>query len=672
MLRILDKYDKTLHRGYTLAEMLIVLVIVSLIMMALPRATKKLFHVTTKPGENGRMECYYEVTSSGTLQLVNYYEAGSQKKTCKDNGATCATTSFRNVSYAGTTYRGCVFEVPKNAVYMALSGVGGGGAGAWPLATRNSNTSKFFTTPELEYVTRSSTISKTPNNDRWPQWLKNLYNKNFPSGAATVQKNAIEQMFKDFADDSNRENMEIKVSWQSMKLRYTPSGKAGKLITMYFPQIVGDSTIVAVPGVGGKATNYSASTSVSTSATAQIAKFNGEAGTTTRVFIVSTSGSPIELLKARGGAGGVVFKTDTGDILDAYVSADQPAEKLELADDEGLHNEDVVKLKPSGFVTLISEGAGTASSLLKYYNDHPTYIRPGDGGRGSFNIFNSSESFLKRFYYINDYETVKKQTSPVKQKLTGTKWSNVSSYVKRDYESPSGNGSCTRTRANVVSNASTATFRTTFVGTCTTLPFGGGIQCTVGNSTDIDDSTCGGKMSAARDSAAYPSKYFYINPSTINVHSIPQQTTCAKFQVMGKNTSATPENTLNRCNTHINDGVKDSHGKYVHCTLGNKLGSPYSQDSSNRFYKYNSGSIANTGCYYDNQIGYVDSTTGDIIDRSPTAGRIVCKLPPEPFGQLNYLSCPNKSSAFTCPDGTSSTSICKPSDGGNGAVVLLW
>ena len=687
MLRILNKYDKTRHRGYTLAEMLIVLVIVALILMALPRATKKLFPVTAKPGSNGRMECYYQMNASGVPVLTSYMQVGSSHGTpCLNNGASCANTAFKTITVDGTNVTGCVFEPPKNAVYMALYAVGGGGGGASPMIMRSN---KYYTTPVLEYVTKSSNVSKYSNDNRWPQWLKNMYAQNFPSGVPNAQKNAIKNMFNHFIADRDIDNFDIKVTMQTMKLRYTQSGKAGKLVSMFFPQIDGNATMVVVPGTAGSASNKVENSNIAANASVTAKKsFNGNPGTDTRIFILWPGQNPIEFLRARGGAGGIVYREDSNDVLDAYVSADQPAENTkegaQLVDTEGLQNEMAVLQKSSGFVSYLTEGSNTESNMAAYYNNHPELSLPGDGGRGAFNVFHTTQANLKRFYFINDYDTVIHRDNPVKSKLSGSKWTNVSTYVSRTYRTSNADGTfstgnCER-KNGTISLTSDTTFRAKYYGTCTTMQFGGGIYCTMGNSTDIDDNTCKNETTTLRSG--------YHNVAT-NVNYIPQNLACTSFKATGVNLNAKVNNTQNRCSAHVDDGVKDSKGKYVHCTVQRQnSGSHISKDtgisaySNNRYttgaktspagsYNKNNG----IGCYYDNQIGYVDSTTGNVVDKSPTAGRIVCIFPPEPDIKTNYMSCPSGHGSgwtYHCPDGSTTTSLCKPSNGGNGAVVLLW
>ena len=680
MLRIFDKYDKTWHNGYTLAEMLIVLVIVALIMMALPRATKKLFNVTTKPGDNGRLECFYDPNAATPTLIKHYATSGGVKITCEQvnptsndgNGLNGTNPNQCKAVFAEINGQfGCKFEPPKNAIYMVLHAVGGGGSGAWPMIKKtNDESGTYYTAPDLEYVTKSTTVSaKKAEDEKWGDWLIKLFMDNAPYTnlakspvfyeyvGAVPQKQGLKAMFKDFNDGKdNKEVIETIVAWQTKKLRYTNSGKAGKILSMYFPSLTG-STLLVVPGAAG--------TTVSTlTSSTDYTKFNGKRGGDTLVYAVRDDDplNPILLLKARGGAAGIVYDTDTSKVMDAYISADQPSEDAKLLYDEGIGREgstqyEILSAKPANYMSLMSEGDGTTSQLISSYaGDNVIY--PGDGGWGSFNVFYTTESKLKRFYYINDYSERLVVSSPYpKEKIGGSKWSNVSPYVVRRTAYSSPNNICSPARGSMTTDPG---FKTKFIGTCTKLSgSGGNYSCTVGNNLDIDDKTCVGKMSTARS-----------NFSAVGGTKIEQQNACATFITNGSvNTSANVENYTARCNTQA-----AASGNPDYCKL-TKLNDK-SNDPSNIFRLYGGA----YGCYYDNRIGH--RVEGEIVDKSAYSGRIVCELSPEKVpATLNYVECPyfapssstKYPGVYECPNGTSSNNkTCKPTNGGNGAVVLLW
>ena len=678
MLRIFDKYDKTWHDGYTLAEMLIVLVIVALVMMALPRATKKLFNITTKPGDNGRLECFYDPNAATPTLIKHYATSGGVKITCKNVGGAIqgmngtsddqCTAAFESINVDGETRLGCKFEPPKNAVYMVLHAVGGGGSGAWPMIKKTNDISgNYYTAPDLEYVTKSTIVPAKKNDDaKWGDWLKKLYEDNINYIGPVPQQSGLKAMFKDFNDGKdNKEVMETIVAWQTKKLRYTNSGKAGKILSMYFPSLTG-ATLLVVPGPAGTTASALYSSS-------DYRDFNGKRGGDTIVYAVRDDdpSHPILLLKARGGAPGIIYDTDTNEVMDAYISADQPSEDPKLLYDEGIGKEGSaqyagLELKPANYMALMSEGDGTTSQLISSYSGNHI-VNPGDGGWGSFNVFHTNLKKLRRFYYINDYS--KHLISGSKEKIGGSKWSNVSPYVVRKtaYTS-SGNETCNPSSGDMEPDPG---FKAKFEGHCT------GDLCTVGNNTDINDGGCLSMSTArAKFSAAGGTK-------------IEQQTDCATFRMnQSVNSGATVNDHNGRCVDWLpnkyaaGSGPSDpdrpnSDPTADRCALEyvKDLSSP-SLPVKNKYRVYGGA----YGCYYDNRIGY-RNIDGEIVGKSAYAGRIVCELPPEKVpATLNYLECPYIGPTSTkfpgyyeCPNGTSSDNvICKPTSGGNGAVVLLW
>jgi len=680
MLRIFDKYDKTWHDGYTLAEMLIVLVIVALVMMALPRATKKLFNITTKPGDNGRLECFYDPNAATPTLIKHYATSGGVKITCKNVGGAIqgmngtsddqCTAAFESINIDGETRLGCKFEPPKNAVYMVLHAVGGGGSGAWPMIKRtNDNSDLYYTAPLLEYVTKTTTIpSRKAEDEKWGDWLKKLYDDNIGYVGLSPQHLGLKAMFDDFNKGKDKkEVIETVVAWQTKKLRYTNSGKAGKILSMYFPSLTG-ATLLVVPGPAGTTASALYSSS-------DYRDFNGKRGGDTIVYAVRDDdpSHPILLLKARGGAPGIIYDTDTNEVMDAYISADQPSEDAKLLYDEGIGKEGSsqyagLKAKPANYMALMSEGDGTTSQLLSSYSgDH--VVNPGDGGWGSFNVFHTNESNLKRFYYINDYsERLVVENPYPKEKIAGSKWSNVSPYVVRRTAYNYPYNTCSPNNGPMTTDSG---FKTKIIGTCTNKD--SQFLCTVGNNLDIDDRTCIGKMSAAR-----------ANFSAAGGTQIKQQLDCATFKVgYNVNNSAAVGNNAPRCNVYATGSYPSSIGTNVSNPLADRCALEYvpgASDPSLPFknkYRVYGGAY---GCYYDNRIGH--KIGGEIVDKSAYSGRIVCELPPEKVpANLDYIECPYRAPSsstkypgvYECPNGTSSNNvICKPTSGGNGAVVLLW
>ena len=341
MLRIFDKYDNAGRNGYTLAEMLLVLVIVGLVMAALPRATKKLFHVTTKSGDNGRLECFWDDSGEGAPVLTKYYAtSGGTTMTCRDKeGEECAATHFANVPNpdGGADLRACVFQPPKNPVYLSLHAVGGGGSGAWPMIDRDGS-GTYYTTPTSEVYSQDLIDGSSRDLSTVEEWWKTLRNDANKGSHPTFNNvapytddekrghdwDALKQMFNEYTystDDgtftrdgedeakNKKYNVYTKTIWNRYLLRYANAGKAGQVVSMYFPQVPGNSRLLVVPGRGG-------SVSESLNSSSDGNDFNGVAGTDTVVFMDNnSSGTPEVLMRASGGSSGISAKLGSnGDI----------------------------------------------------------------------------------------------------------------------------------------------------------------------------------------------------------------------------------------------------------------------------------------------------------------------------------------------------------------------
>ncbi len=196
MLRIHNNFKK----GYTLAEVLVVVAIFTLMMIALPPLTRKMFKVETAAKEHGRFECFYEKKNDGTNELKAYLNGKDVPDAAHD------------------TY--CEYIPSSNSVYIMIHAVGGGGAG-------------YKLDPDAVEVTDKEAFSYLyySSVSLWPDWFK--YVMDHRSGLSLPG-----------------DNFETKKTFSYVKLPYGQAGEAGKRVSMIFPRLR-NVTLRMYPGTGG-------------------------------------------------------------------------------------------------------------------------------------------------------------------------------------------------------------------------------------------------------------------------------------------------------------------------------------------------------------------------------------------------------------------------------------
>jgi len=235
--------------GYTLAEMLMVMLIVSLMILALPPVTKKVYKITTQRKFHGRFECYRD--SSGNIIQATSTEGGT--------------------STASTVTDKCTFKLPSNSIYVLIHAIGGGGGGAY---IKEAPVDGSVTITDESY--QGNTL---PN--MWPDWLREIRNNGyqFPNNVP-----------------NNMDNL-TKVTGNVATLQYGFSGLQGERISMFFSRLDPETEIEMIPGSAGTAgSSYSS--------------YEGSDGTDTVVNFIKKNASGAketkELIRAHGGTGGTV------------------------------------------------------------------------------------------------------------------------------------------------------------------------------------------------------------------------------------------------------------------------------------------------------------------------------------------------------------------------------
>lgn len=237
--------------GYTLAEMLMVMLIVSLMILALPPVTKKVYKTTTTRKYHGRFECYRN--AAGQIVQVK-------------------TTEGVTPPAAPTVVTKCSLELPSNSIYVLIHAIGGGGGGAYVSAAPVDGSATI--------VDESYQGNTLPN--LWPTWLKELRNNGyqFPNNTPNLMDNYTVATGK------------------VATLQYGFAGLQGERISMFFSRLDSNIKIEMTPGSGGAAgTSY--------------ASYSGGNGTDTVVNFIrknKTTGADetVELIRAKGGSGGTV------------------------------------------------------------------------------------------------------------------------------------------------------------------------------------------------------------------------------------------------------------------------------------------------------------------------------------------------------------------------------
>lgn len=197
--------DKS-YKGFSLAEMLVVMLIMSFIAIGVPVIHFKKTELKTKRSEHGRYECYYDGN-----QLMQY--------SVNEEGAKIGPTNVTE----------CKFKPPKNAIFFLVHAVGGGGGASTATGSISKSTGN-----------ESGTYTASQANS-FPQWLKDVQGAGgLPAGNASFS--AVR-------------------SGTKATITYGHSGNAGETVSMFFPNL-SNVEITMLPGKGGELTRPGGETTV--------------------------------------------------------------------------------------------------------------------------------------------------------------------------------------------------------------------------------------------------------------------------------------------------------------------------------------------------------------------------------------------------------------------------
>ncbi len=393
MLGFMNKDENRTFSAYTLAEMLIVLLIISVVLLSLPQATKKLFRVKEVKFYHGRYECYWDGVGSNK-KLMSYH--------VQERAEGLAPIIEGPNVVAGNR---CEFKLPQTYPYIMIHAVGGGGSGG-----RLNAASPTISVNSAYYV-------YYPGNDtNWSKWFRKFID--------TVMGSSAYKSAYHIRDGSLLEKKDYATNMivRETNLAYRKSGAAGRVASMFFTFLPGTKTIYMYPGKGGLLAGVNQ---------------NGSNGEDSLVQIVDQGGScphatpsdlslPCNIVHARGGNGAVVRDAATNAVI-------QLMSAIQLLgggkSDFGVSAYTDVKEKNSGFYAVID-----SINRLDYMNTHIPK-NAGNGGNGESQFVNGSTQGLF-IHEFNNYHT--KDTSA----QDGVKWVSVSRLVDKNIYSNGNVNNC--------------------------------------------------------------------------------------------------------------------------------------------------------------------------------------------------------------------------------------
>ena len=359
----------SVKRAYSMLEMFMVMIIVSIIIMSIPVAVKKVNNVTDAKVAHGRFECWIE---GGKIK--QYYVEKSP---------------FGKISSQEPTNAGkyCTFNPPRNTNYIMISAVGGGGSGA-KLSNNPNSRNK---------VSQTNTYINNMDDDviysDWAEWFK--------VALASICRNSD---FKNNCMDINHsEKITAILEAYWVNLRYAYGGRAGKVVKMMFPSVPEDAKIIIKPGAGGTVPNSNLSSDGNNGNDTLVEFVYGASTTTCFDKPLQCNNTCCNIIVAKGGEGGKIkslsnnedFPT-TSHIIplgETINSADYGIGKLPFVLGEGanfkyyLDNDKKYSAKDN------DSDSKMESRILK--------LELGDGGKGAYDTAKDTRNNIKFYYQID-------------------------------------------------------------------------------------------------------------------------------------------------------------------------------------------------------------------------------------------------------------------------------
>ncbi len=405
MFGFMNKDENKTFSAYTLAEMLIVLLIISVVLLSLPQATKKLFKVKEVKVYHGRYECYWEVQNAGAggapVKRLKYYSAQDRA-----GGAPLIKEGYVNGDK-------CEFIPPVTYPYIMIHAVGGGGAGG--VLQNGSVGNPYLNVAYIDYDKGVET--------NWSKWFVKFISK-VRSNSGLKSTYHIED-----ASSDEKNTYPTNVIVKQIDLKYRKAGAAGEVASMFFPSLPIDARkFYLYPGKGGDLKAYNQ---------------NGGNGQNTVVQVVKSgsvcnkddSNAACNIIYARGGSGATVL--DSSNIPINLSSAVQlRGGKLS---DYGVSAYPDVKAKTSGFRDVIDKINKQTELATRVPED------AGDGGNGASNFPKLSATLKNSHsgFMIHEFDNF----SGPDAGIVGTNWVPISQHIDANMYND-GSASCTNVNSN--------------------------------------------------------------------------------------------------------------------------------------------------------------------------------------------------------------------------------
>ena len=362
----MDKDYTKKYSAYTLAEMLVVLVIISVVLISLPTATKKLFKVENVKTYHGRFECYWE------NDKLKYYYAKERPG---------LSPEFETGELEGDS---CEFVPPLTYHYIMIHAVGGGGAGG------------VLTETVSEPVIGSSYTEYLPGSDYQDRWFLKFYD-------SVINNDSLNSTYKLTGTDS-KDVYSTMISTRQVALKYRKSGLAGAVSSMFFPFIPTGNKFYLYPGKGGALGEQDVDGANGAPSVVQVVK-HGE------TCDIEDKDATCNIIWAAGGAGASVL--DSGDsVINLVTNAQLLGGKNS---DFGISAYKDVKFKKSGFSDIIDKVNASETLSSKIPSD------AGDGGNGANHFV--KDSTLGFFFHEFDNFNGKTGNSQ------GVNWVSISNLI---------------------------------------------------------------------------------------------------------------------------------------------------------------------------------------------------------------------------------------------------
>ena len=232
---ILDRLKNSLHskKAFTTAEMLLVLLIVSFLILAIPPIIHKKFIKQTKRGMHGRYECWKRTNPDTGVVETFQYLANEKNGIIIGHKGKASNGEVDGEIYGERVDSGiCRFnpsEVASDAQYFSLQAIGGGGGGTYPPYNPSD---LIYTNPEANSGWKIVMLSDS----------NNKYKSSFSTSADTA--------YKSLMSTANLKGGYSNEASYEMSLSYYDQFDDTEWIRKNFPYVTNINDIIVCSGIG--------------------------------------------------------------------------------------------------------------------------------------------------------------------------------------------------------------------------------------------------------------------------------------------------------------------------------------------------------------------------------------------------------------------------------------